>query len=253
MWMLVPLLLVSTLPDDPKLALAQVDQRATVLENVRYGAVRKTEQASSTLEERWRYASEPGGKFRVDYFGDTQRQIVCDGKVLWQYIPAMREAQRYDLAQMAPDDRAALITGILERVNLPGLRTGWAAADMPTVVWEDAPSDQAESPTRTVIATDERGGRLRFELDATHGFLVAATIEQNGVFVVSTETSEHREVSPGVWFPHHVESVAPAPGGMVRVDLRVNQVAVGEDIPDALFEMKLDPSIKVTKFPDRPS
>lgn len=238
----------SRLPADPQAAVAQVDQDAMVLEQVRYGALRITEQKGARTEERWRFASEAGGRFRIDYFGDTARQVVCDGKVLQDYIPALGAAHRYTLAEMEPKDRNGLMGAILEKVSLPGIRTGWQQSGMTAWTWgEDGVVNGR--PTRTVIGVDERGGRLTFVLDAERGHLVSARIEENGIFIVSTDASEHREVAPGVWLPGRVISIAPAPGGKVQVELKLNQVAVGLDLPDTLFDAKLDASIVVTEHP----
>jgi hypothetical protein len=238
----------SRLPADAQAAVAQVDQDAMVLEQVRYGALRITEQKDTRTEERWRFASEAGGRFRIDYFGDTARQVVCDGKVLQDYIPALKAAHRYTLAEMESKDQAGLLGAILEKVSLPGIRTGWQQSGMTAWTWgEDGVVNGR--PTRTVIGTDERGGRLTFVLDAERGHLVSARIEENGIFIVSTDASEHREVAPGVWLPGRVVSIAPAPGGKVKVELKLNQIAVGLDLPDNLFDAKLDNSIDVTEHP----
>jgi hypothetical protein len=219
-----------------------------VLEAVRYGALRITEQKGTRTEERWRFASEAGGRFRIDYFGDTQRQVACDGAVLVDYIPALRAAHRYELAALPADERTRLLSAILEKVSLPGVRTGHAQAGMTSWAWGEDGSVGGR-PTRTAVGTDARGGRLSFTLDAEHGYLVSARIEENGVFVVSTDSSEHREVAPGVFMPGRVVSIAPAPGGKVQVELKLNQLAVGQDLPDQLFQVQLDESIDVTTHP----
>lgn len=236
------------LPDDPRAALAELDARATALERLRYGATRVTWQNDTKQQERWFYAAESGGRFRVDYVGDTTRQIICDGAVLWDYVPAMGAAQRVELNQLPPDERAQMLSRILAKVSVPGVRSGLEAAQMSAVSW-GADGAVAGRPTRTVVATDEKAGRLSFTLDAEFGYLVASRIEQNGEFLLLTETFDHRELAPGVWVPARVVSTSPAPGGKVRAELQLNGVAVGQDLPDHLFEMKLDPAVQIRRVP----
>lgn len=244
-----PLLLVTlALPADPAEALREVDARARGLEAVRYSVIRTTRQNEASREERWVFASEPGGRFRVDYVGDTPRQIACDGRVLWDYVPALKAAQRVDLLALSPEERAKTLGNVLGKVALPGMRTGLEAADMSTLLWGEQGSAEGR-PTRAVVATDERGGRLTWELDLEHGYLVSSRIEQDGVFVVESVGSAFRELGPDLWVPMRVVSTSPAPGGKVRVELDLIQVVVGGDLPDHLFQMSLDPSVSVREIP----
>lgn len=236
------------LPADAREALLAVDARARGFESVRFAAVRVTEQNNIRTEERWAYASEAGGHFRVDYVGDTPRRIACDGRVLWDYVPALNAAQRVDLLALPSEDRAKILGGVLSRVSIPNLRTGIDAANMSEVRWGEDGSHEGRA-TRTVLATDAKGGRLRFVLDAEHGYLVSSLIEENGVFVVSTEGHSFREVAPDLWAPMQVTSTAPAPGGKVRVELSLIQLVIGQDLPDHLFELSLDPTVQVKTVP----
>lgn len=236
------------LPEDPRVALAELDARARGLEQIRYGATRVTTQNETRQSERWFYAAEAGGRFRVDYVGDTTRQIICDGAVLWDYVPALGAAQRVELSALPPDERVATLGRVLSKVSVPGVRSGLDAAQMGVVSWgEDVVV--AGRPARTVIATDDRGGRLSFVIDVERGYLHSSRIEQNGEFLLLTESFDHRELAPGLWVPSRVVSTSPAPGGKVRAELQLNQVAVGQDLPDHLFEMKLDPAVQVRRVP----
>lgn len=236
------------LPADPAAALAEVDARARALESVRYVANRTTDQGQIHAEERWVFASEPGGKFRVDYVGDTPRQVACDGRVLWDYIPSMHAAQRIELSAMPKEQAASILAGVLDRVTIPGLRTGWQASGMGTIVWGEDSTVNGR-PARTVIVTDERGGRLSFTLDVAEGYLISSKIEDQGVFVVSVEGADFREVAPDVWVPSRVISTSPAPGGKVRVEVQLIQLVIGDDLPDQLFSLSLDPSVQVRRLP----
>ena len=249
MWALLPLLAaLAALPDDPRAALAEVDDRAAALSTIRYGAVRTSTQGELEQRESWHFASEPGGRFRIDYAGDTKRQIVCDGHTLWDYVPAARQAQRFDLDAMDRDERDALLGRVLSRVSVPGLRTGWQATADATYAW-GVDGDEGGRPTREVLVTDDVGGRLSFVLDVEGGYLVSSRIDKSGDFVVETSGSAHKEVRPGVWVPTRVTSTSPAPGGKVRVELQLNQSTVGQDLPDSLFEWTENPAVNVTEHP----
>lgn len=246
--LLLSVLPALALPADPAAALAEVDQRAAALERVRFAAVRTTIQGEVRAEERWVYVSESGGHFRIDYVGDTPRRIASDGKFLWDYIPAAGAAQRVDLGALSPEDRADMLGRVLSRVSIPCVRTGIEAASMNSVAW-GADTVVDGRPARTVIATDDKGGRLSFVLDAERGALLSSTIEQNGTFVVSTEAHDLRQVAPGLWIPYRVRSTSPGPGGNVRVELNLLQLVVGQDLPDPLFSLTLDPSVSVRNLP----
>lgn len=242
-------LLLAAAPPTPDEALARLDSAAKVLETVQYGATRVTETGEQTHRETWRYASEPGGRFRIDYFGETQRQIASDGKVLTEYVPARRQARRYDLSALDPDKRAEVLGGILGKVSLPGVRSGvQAATEMAELSWGD-PTERNGRTLLTIIGTGEQAGDLAYTIDQEHGYLVTAEIRQQSEFVVRTESRQHREVAPGFWLPTEVTSIAPGPGGSVRVDLRLNGVVVGEDANDDLFTIDLDPSVDVVEIP----
>ncbi len=247
--LLVALLSIArALPADPAEALRQVDARARALESVRYSAIRTTIQNQARREERWVFAGEPGGHFRVDYVGDTTRQLACDGSVLWDYVPALSAAQRVNLLEMSAEERARTLGNVLSKVSIPGIRTGLEAAGMSEVSW--GPDGTAGGrPTRSVVATDARGGRLTWVIDAEHGYLVSSRIEKDGAFIVETEASAWRQLGPELWVPMHVVSTSPAPGGKVRVELDLIQVVVGEDLPDHLFQLKLDSTVAVREIP----
>lgn len=236
------------LPASPADALRQIDAAARAMESVRYSVIRTTIQNEARREERWVYASEAGGHFRIDYVGDTARNLACDGKILWDYVPTLHAAQRIDLLAMSAEDRARTLTNVLSKVSIPGIRTGLEAADMDNVVW--GPEGQVGGrKTRAVIATDARGGTLTWVLDQEHGYLVSSRIEQGGAFVLETEGSGWREIAPDFWVPMHVVSTTPAPGGKVRVELDLLQVVVGDDLPDSLFQLKLDSTVTVRELP----
>lgn len=246
--LLLALHALAALPDDPAAALASVDARAAPLEQIRYKAVRNTVNGDRNVEERWLFASGTGGRFRVDYFGDTTRQLVCDGHVLWDYVPARRAALRVDLDALPADERATVLGQVLSKVSVPGLRTGYEAAGLTEFAWA-AEGEQGGAPTRTVVGRDARGGQLSFTLDVEHGWLLSSLIEESGIFVASVDSSDFREVRPELWIPHRVVSTAPGPGGKVRSEILLRQVEVGVDLPDRLFSLVLDPSIQVQNRP----
>lgn len=242
------LLAILALPADPRAALLEVDSKAAALQNVRYVASRTTDQGQIHAEERWVFAGEAGGRFRIDYVGDTSRQIACDGHVLWDYIPSMNAAQKVNLDALPPEERAKILGGVLSRVTIPGLRTGLDASGMSNVAWGEDRTVNGRA-VRTAVATNEQGARLTYALDNDQGYLLSSTIEENGVFVVSTEGSDFRQVAPGVWVPGRVISTSPAPGGKVRVEIQLIQMVLGDDIPDQLFSLSLAPSVQVRAVP----
>lgn len=232
---------------DPAQVLASIDARAAALVTYRFGAQRITERKGTRVEERWRYVTTTGGRFRVDYSGDTQRQIVCDGHVMWDYIPAARKAQRTDLDAIEAMDRKRILGAVLEKVNVPGFRVGVGAAPM-TWTWQ-APPEGAVPGDLYVQGVDEKGGQISLVLAPEGAYLKRSEIREQGRFVVAVEASGHKEVKPGTFFPTHVEVTAPAEGGQARVRTEISQIVADEQLPDSLFTVSLDPSVSVQRVP----
>lgn len=226
--------------------IAAVDARATELPGLRYSARRTTERGEIVLEERWRYQALHGsGSFRIDYFGDTARQVTCDGAVLVDYVPARGGARRFDLTRMDPADVSRLVGGILEKVAVPGFRVGRA-----DVAWTLAPGDTFEGRPAVFLEGVGTGtDRLRYVVDRERLAVLRTEIERDGQVVLRTDSHDLREIRPGVWFPHEVRLRTPEAGGEVRVTLTLTKVAVLEDAPPATFQTVLDQSVPVEEIP----
>ncbi|MBN1337071.1 MAG: hypothetical protein JXB39_14020 [Deltaproteobacteria bacterium] len=231
---------------DPAARLAAVDARFASLDTLRYGVLRTTHRRGVHPQERWRHAMRHDGAFRVDYSGDTQRVLACDGHVLWDYVPAVHKARRVRLDALEPDERRRILEAALGKVAVPGFRTGVEAAGM-TWTWEAPP---AGAPTGAALATgtDETGGRITI-LIAEDDRILSSEVRREGRFVLSVEASDHREVAPGLLLPTRIAVTAPDEGGSVRVDIHILQPEVGEPLPDPLFTLDLDPSVRVEHVP----
>ena len=230
----------------PEAWLDALDQRAESLPGIRYAARRTTvrpsrEGQSTELHERWRFIL-LGERFRIDYFGDTARQITSNGTVLVDYVPANRKAIAFQLDRMDPDERASLVQRILERVAVPGFRVGRAEG----VTWTFGEADPWQG--RPVVVLEGAGrddSRLRHVVDRERLALLSSEIHDGDQVVLRTEARDLREIHPGVWFPHEVHLRAPDRGGDVRVTMHLTKVAVLTDSPEELFETILDPSIPI--------
>lgn len=224
--------------------LSAVDERAATLPGMRYSVQRSTERAGTKVDERWRTV-QYGASFRIDYFGDTARQITFDGRWLVDYVPANRAAVRFDLSEMSKDEAGQLIGQVLKKVAVPGFRAG-----VPEGVAWTTKEDTADG--RPVIVLDGVGQQdttLRYVIDRERVCVLHTTITQAGQNVLDARSSDHREVEPGVWLPHEVELRAPEAGGQVRVVMHLTKVTVLSDAPVDLFQAGLDPSIRVEEKP----
>lgn len=229
-------------PADPAAALAAIDTRAAQVTHLRYGVLRTTTKGGTRSEERWRFAWEqtpgqPWPRLRVDYDGDTQRLVVCDGQVLLDYVPALRQARRFELAALGAERAHTLLSSVLEKVAVPGFRTGYD----PRMAWSWE-SDPAGLPL--AVGRDEVGGEVRFTLRADHAALLRSEIRQQGKFIVQIDAREHLEIAPGAWFPRAVSMRMPAEAGVGLVELAVTNLST-QPSPAALFALKLDPSVEV--------
>lgn len=234
----------------PEEWIQEVDRRAEALPGLRYSARRITRTPSREgeeieLQERWRFILLEPDHFRIDYFGDTARQITCDGEHLVDYVPANGKAIRHHLPSMKPDARAELLALILEKVALPGWRLGQAR----DVSWRFGEPTTRHGRQVVVLEGEGEGGTLHYEIDAERVAVLRTEIHSGGQVVLRTDSSEHREILPGTWVPHEVQLRAPDKGGEVRVTLHLTKVSVVTDSPDDLFQTTLDPSIPVE---DRP-
>ncbi len=232
--------------DDPAARLAAIDARVEALASLRYGVLRTTLRGGARTEERWRYALRRDGSFRVDYSGDTQRVVACDGRILWDYVPAAGAARRIRLEALDPAERKRILEGVLQKVAVPGFRTGVEAAGM-TWCWESPP---AGAPAGAVVAAgaDETGGRIAI-LIGDHDRILSSEVRRDGRFVLSVVATDHREVASGVFLPTRLTVTAPDVGGEVRVDVRILQPVAGEPLPDFLFHLDPDPAIHIDDVP----
>jgi hypothetical protein len=218
-----------------------VDAKAASIPGMRYSVERTTVRDGQTVVERWRIVSW-GTQFRIDYFGDTARQITFDGAILLDYIPVKHAAQRWRVSAMPADDAAAVLSRILGRVAVPGFRLGraegvtWTAAAGPdhTVILDGAGHD--DTHLRYVIATDKTA-------------VLSTDLDEGGRNVLHTVSSDLREVAPGVWLPHAVELRTPDTGGETRVSVRLTKVTVLVETPPNSFDTSVDPSISIEEKP----
>jgi len=232
-------------PGDAYAVLAALDAAAAGVTSLRYGVVRTSTENAVESEERWRFATHDG-RFRVDYSGDTQRVMICDGALLVDYVPVLREAMQYDLHRMDAAEAQAVIGRVLDKVAVPGFRTG--ADPSWTWAWSPEPQQVGESWGWRAVGTDGFGGELSFVVSDDGQRLYASSIRQHDEFVVSVEARDHLEIAAGVWFPQTVAMQAPGEGGLVDVELRVQGLRA-EAVPDSTFDTTLDPSIELSRVP----
>jgi outer membrane lipoprotein-sorting protein len=232
--------------DDPAAHLAALDARIAALPSLRYGVLRATHRGGARTEERWRHAIRQDGAFRVDYSGDTQRVLACDGHVLWDYVPASHAARRIRLDALDPAERKRILEGVLSKVAVPGFRTGVEAAGM-SWRWEPPPSS-APAGAALAAGTDDTGGRIAI-LVGEDDRILSSEVRREGRFVISVVASEHRQVVSGVFLPTRLVVTAPDVGGEVRVDIRILQPVAGEALPDTLFHLAPDTSVRVEDVP----
>lgn len=224
--------------------LSGVDERAATLPGMRYSVQRSTERAGVQVDERWRTV-QYGANFRIDYFGDTARQITFDGRHLVDYVPANRAAVRFDVAAMPKDEAAALIGKVLQKVAVPGFRAGVPQG----VAWTIREEQQDGREVIVLDGVGQQDTTLRYVIDRDRVCVLHTTITQNGQNVLDARSSDHREVKAGVWLPHEVELRAPEAGGQVRVVMHLTKVTVLTEHPGDLFQAGLDPSIRVEERP----
>lgn len=223
----------------------EVDARATRAPGLRYSAVRQTRRGDVTVEERWRFIVFGGDRFRIDYFGDTARQITCDGRWLVDYIPAMGAAARWDLHQLEPDQRAAMIGKVLQKVSVPGIRLGVAKG----VTWTVTPGELAGRAVTILDGAGEADTSLHYVIDAATLGIHAMRITQDGQAVLDARLSDHRLVGQDWVFPHLIEMSSPDAGGLATISVRLTKVVAIEHSPEGMFTTVLDPSIPIKEYP----
>ncbi|TNE85517.1 MAG: hypothetical protein EP330_25890 [Deltaproteobacteria bacterium] len=225
--------------------IAEVDARAASLAGLRYSAQRTTIRGDVTVEERWRFVLFGGDRFRIDYFGDTARQITCDGRWLVDYIPAMGKAVRWDLHQLDTAEKTTMLGKVLQKVGVPGLRLGQAEG----VTWTLAHATRGDRPVVQLDGTGKDGSTLHYVIDEEHLGVHAIRIVQGNQTVLDAELSDHRTVDEHVSVPHVVTMESPDKGGLAKISVRLTKVSALTDSPDNLFTTTLDPSIPIEEYP----
>jgi outer membrane lipoprotein-sorting protein len=231
---------------DPARLLGEIDARAARVESLRFGVVRVTDRNGVRIEERWRFVSAPGGRFRVDYSGDTQREIAFNGKILWDYLPSARKARRVDLAALPEAERNATLRAVMEKVAVPGFRIGVDAAAM---TWTETPVPEGMPQGTMAFQGVDSKGRIEVVLGGDGAWIDRCEIWTNGSFVLSIVASEHQQIAPDTWFPREVKLEVPEKDRRVTVTMHVSQVVTGEHFPDGLFELSPDSSVAVERSP----
>jgi hypothetical protein len=225
--------------------IAEVDARAAAAPGLRYSAVRTTQRGDVKVEERWRFILFGGDRFRIDYFGDTARQLTCDGRWLVDYIPAMGRAARWDLSALAPRERQSMLAKVLQKVSVPGLRLG----DAKGVAWT---MTMGTSAGRDVVMLDgegQGGTTLHYTIDKAHLGVHAIRIVQASQTVLDARLSDHRPITENWFLPHEIHMTAPDEGGLATIHLRLTKALAIEDSPTGMFTTTLDPSIPIEEYP----
>ena len=233
--------------EDPAESLAALDRRVEGLGPIRYGAIRTTARAGRRTVERWSFVQGRKGSFRVDYSGDTARQIAYNGRVLTDYVPALRAARQYDMPNLSVEGQTEVLTDVFKHVFVPGVRIGADAADMQWK-WQHTGSQPEEDPL-IAIGQDDKGGELTVWLHPKHRYLLRSELRVNSRFIVSVDGRDHVEVQPGVWFPTHVELVTTDSTGEVRVEFSLARWTAGTTPDDSIFTLSLDESVSIERYP----
>ena len=233
--------------EDPGEVLAALDRRVESLGPIRYGAIRTTERAGRRTVERWSFVQGRKGSFRVDYSGDTARQIAYNGRVLTDYVPALRAARQYDMPNLSTEGQTEVLTAVFKHVFVPGVRIGADAADMQWK-WQHTESPPEEGPL-VAVGQDDKGGELTASLHPTHHYLLRSELRVNDRFIVSVDGRDHVEVQPGVWFPTHVELVTTDSTGEVRVEFSLARWTAEATANDSMFTLSLDESVSIERYP----
>lgn len=234
----------------PEAWLHAVDAQAAKLPSLRYSATRVTVRPSgegheTRTEERWRFMT-VGSRFRIDYFGDTSRQITSDGALLLDYVPANRQAVRHHLQRYPAADQQRLVSGILGRVAVPGFRVGFPEG----LTWTYASPERIGDRDALVLEGRGEGGHLlKFWIDAERTSVLASELWEGGTRSLRMTSSAPVEISPGIWFPTEIEMQAAERGGLARVSLRLTRVGLVGETTDETFLPSLDSAIPVVEKP----
>lgn len=222
--------------------LAAVDAPLAGVPGMRWAVHRRVTQGEARLDERWRMTWDQGGRFRIDYFGDTVRQVARDGDVLVDYLPATGRARRFQLDALEPAERDALLAQVLGKVTIPGLRTGGEVG----LSWTVAGEEVVEG--RQAVLLEGRDGddlRLRYAVDRERRTLLRSEGFDAGRNALRTVASGFQEVNAAVWLPQQVELWTPE----ALVTVRLSRVEVLEDPSPALFQLDLAPTVAVDTWP----
>ena len=226
-------------------AVARHQARLAGLRTLVLRVERATTRGGQTVTERWLYRQKGAGQFRVDYQYPTPRTIVCNGTVLWEYLPDERKAAVTQLAKLAEASRRAALRAALGRVALEGLR------------FEGGPPSRLHGlGKRTIGGRAAYGVECRAEsegptrvvrgwIDAERGLLVQSEcVGAEGQVVLRTSASGALEAAPGVWFPRQIVVERLGPKGRREVSI-LKQVVLNGSVPDQVFEFHVPDGVEV--------
>ena len=205
---------------------------------------RRATLGGQSATERWTVRQKDAVKFRVDVEFPAARQIVCDGAVLWEYLPAARKVAVTRLAALPGSDRQSMLRAVLSRIAVEGLR--FEAPEEGASLRSLGERQVAGRRAVGVECRGRRGGKERMVrgwLDADRLVLLACEFVEGGQTVMRTESSGFNEAAPGVWFPRQITVERLGPRGR-REEVTLTPSALGE-LPDELFQFQVPQGIEV--------
>ncbi len=229
--MVVPFLASADTRCDAEALLRPIEQHYLSRRTLAYTAERVTKKGATELKELWRFQFENPDRFRIDYRRPTERLLVCDGHILWEYVPAARKAVKTDLNRMPPAKREQLLASLLQRVALDGVRVG-PVEDLA----RRAQSVTLLNPTGRVARLEGEAPRYVLEIDCDRNLLLRSEhYDENGVLRLRTQATAFTKAAPGQWHPTAlvVEHKADDDFIVSRVSLR--DVALDSPFPPDTF------------------
>jgi|GEM_PF-2436574 len=231
-------------PDEQARAvLSSVERKYASVSTLRYDVTRRVVSERQAGEDSWTFFYSSPDKVRIDVHTPHERTVIVNGEEMIEYIPLLRKAVVTRLAGRSPEEREKIVSPVLSRVALEGIRPGRHAE----MAAHATRFDRAEGrPDEVVIEGDCPAYRVA--VDTSRSVLLSMEVrETDGQVRVSAEASDFVEAAPGFWMPTRLEWTQAGSGGVARCEARLSNVRVNGKLQDGLFALDLPSGTRVEK------
>jgi outer membrane lipoprotein-sorting protein len=217
--------------EDAIALLRDIDRRFDQLQSIEYHVVKKTGIKGQKYTESFSFSLQAPASVRIDVEKPSRRLVVITEESLIEYIPEARKARKTLFESIKGSERHALISNVLSRATVEGLRIGNTEEMMKRL---DRVSVQGESEGLWVLEGSKPDYRI--VVDSKRHVLVETELKnENDKVILKTTAVDFNEVVPGFWFPTEIHATYPSDSGWIESTVYLTEVKINTSIPQESF------------------